>query len=161
MTRFLVWPWSEWSDRLRRPCRKRNLERKVYKRKDVVAAGPGGVLPYQEVEWGKGGGLGPGIEFRGKIWGKVQSISPNKRKNLGSSITTRRKNWKRITILGAFGAISGIKRAKLGYLSPIFLEAKFGALTWISEAKFGASLYRSTPLGLLETNLWEKGCCSC
>ena len=70
---------------------------------------PRGVLPYQEV-----GGLGPGIEFRGKIWGKVQSSSPNKRKNLWSSVTTRRKNWEKITILGTFGVISEIQRAKFG-----------------------------------------------
>ena len=82
-----------------------------------------------------GGGLGPDIKFRGKIWGKVQPSSPNKRKNLGSSVTTRRKIWERITILVAFGVISKIQR---GYFSPIFLEAKFGAPTGISEAKFGA-----------------------
>ena len=75
------------------------------------------------------GGRGPGIEFRGKIWGKVQSSSPNKWKNLGSSVTTGRKNWERITILGAFAVISEIQRAKFGYLSPIFLEAKFGVPT--------------------------------
>ena len=54
----------------------------------------------------RSGGLGPGIEFRGKIWGKVQPSPPNKRKNLGSSVTTRLKNWERITILGAFEVIS-------------------------------------------------------
>ena len=62
--------------------------------------------------WGGGGGLGPGIEFRGKIWGKAQSSSPNTRKNLGSFVTTRRKNWERITILGAFAVISEIQKAK-------------------------------------------------
>ena len=75
------------------------------------------------------GGLEPGIEFRGKISGKVKSSSPNKMKHLGSSVTTRHKNWERITILVAFGVISEIQRAKFGYLSPIFLEAKFGAPT--------------------------------
>ena len=73
-----------------------------------------GVLPYQEV---------------GGSWTLVQSSSPNKRKNLGSSVTTRHKNWERITILATFGVISEIQRANLGYLSPISLEAKFGALT--------------------------------
>ena len=63
---------------------------------------------------GAGGGLGAGIEFRGKIWGKVQSSSPNKRKNLGSSVATTRKNWERITIWGAFEVISEIQRAKFG-----------------------------------------------
>ena len=86
---------------------------------------PGGrVLPYQEV-----GGLGPGIEFRGKIWGKVQSSSPNTRENLGSSVTTRRKNWERITIFGAFAVISEIQRAKFGVSATYILEAKFGVPT--------------------------------
>ena len=55
-----------------------------------------------------------------------------------SSVTTRRKSWERITILGAFGVISEIQRANFGYLSPIFVEAKFGAPTRIPEANFGA-----------------------
>ena len=46
---------------------------------------------------GEFGGLGPDIKFRGKIWGKVQPSSPNKRKNLGSSVTIRHKSWERIT----------------------------------------------------------------
>ena len=56
----------------------------------------------------------PDIKFSCKIWGKVQSSSPNKRKNLGSSVTTIRKYWERITALGAFGVISEIQRAKFG-----------------------------------------------
>ena len=76
-----------------------------------------------------GGGLGPVIEFKGKIWGKVQSSSPNKRKNLGSSVTAGGKNWKTIIILGAFGVISEFKGQNLEYLSPILLEEKFGAPT--------------------------------
>ena len=111
---------------------------------------PRGVLPYQEV--GGGGGLGPGIEFRGKIWGKVQSSSQNKRKNLGSSVTTRRKNWERITILGAFVVISEIQRAKFG-VSVIYI---FGGKIWGSNMNFRGkiwgqapptSLYGSTPSG--------------
>ena len=31
--------------------------------------------------------FGPHIKFGGKIWGKVQPSSSNKRKNLGSSVT--------------------------------------------------------------------------
>ena len=81
---------------------------------------------------GRGGGLGPDIKFRGKMWGKVQPSSPNKRKNLGSSVTTKRKSWQRITILATFGVSLKFKGQNLGYLSPIFLEAKFGAPTRIS-----------------------------
>ena len=101
----------------------------------------------------RSGGLGPGIEFIGKIWGKVQSSSPNKRKNLGSSVTTRRKNWERITILGAFGVISEIQRAKFG----VSVTYIFGGKIWGSDMKFRGKiwghapptpLYGSTPSGL-------------
>ena len=88
-----------------------------------------GVLPNMEV-----GGLGPHIKFGGKIWGKVRPSSQNKRKNLGSSVTKRRKSWKKVPILGSYLKFRG---QNLGYLSFIFLEGKFGAPTRISEAKFG------------------------
>ena len=91
----------------------------------------GGVLPNKEV----GGGLGPHIRFGGKIWGKVRPSSQNKRKNLGSSVTKRRKSWEKVPILGSYLKFRG---QNLGYLSFIFLEAKFGAPTRISEAKFGS-----------------------
>ena len=87
---------------------------------------PGG---YFNIRRSRGWGLGPGIEFRGKIWGKVQSSSPNKKKDLGSSVATRRKNWERITILGAFGVISEIQIAKFEVSVTYILEAKFGAPT--------------------------------
>ena len=48
------------------------------------------------------GELGPDIKFGGKIWGKAQQSLPNKRKYLGSSVTTRRKSWERIPILGSY-----------------------------------------------------------
>ena len=83
---------------------------------------PKGVLPNQEVRR-----LGPGIEFRGKIWGKVQSSSPNKRKNLWSSVTTRRKIGKKSQFWGPLELYLKFKGQNLGNLSPIFLEEKFGA----------------------------------
>ena len=46
------------------------------------------------------GGLGPHIKFGGKIWGKVQPNLTNKRKNLGSSVTTRRKSWEKSLFWG-------------------------------------------------------------
>ena len=88
---------------------------------------------------GGGGGLGPHIKFGGKIWGKVRPSSPNKRKNLGNSVTARRKSWEKIPILGSYLKFRG---QKLGYLPLIFLEAKFGAPTRISEANFEAKLPR-------------------
>ena len=90
----------------------------------------GGVLPNKEV-----GGLGPHIKFGGKIWGKVRPSSPNKRKNLGRSVTTRRKSWEKVPILGSYLKFRG---QNLGYLSFMFLGANFGAPTRISKAKFGA-----------------------
>ena len=74
-----------------------------------------------------------------QVWrqnlGKVRPSSPNKRKNLGSYVTTRRKSWEKVPILGSHLKFRG---QNLGYLWLIFLEAKFGAPTRISEATFGA-----------------------
>ena len=90
---------------------------------------------------GGGGGLGPQIKFGGKIWGKVQPNLPNKRKNLGSSVTTRRKSWEN----PYFGVVSEIQTVKFGvHVLLILLEAKFGAPTRIWEANFEAK-----PLDLL------------
>ena len=83
------------------------------------------------------GGLGPDIKFRGEIWGKVQPSSPNKRKNLGSSVTTRRKIWDRIIILGAFGVISEIQRAKFG----VFAIYIFGGKIWGSYRNFRGKIW--------------------
>ena len=71
-----------------------------------------------------------------KFGARSQSSSPSKRKNLGSSVTTRRKSWGKIPILGSYLKFRG---QNLGYFSPIFLEAKFGDPTRISEANFGPS----------------------
>ena len=107
---------------------------------------PRGVLPYQEV--GGRGGLGPGIEFRGKIWGNVQSSSPNKRKNLGSSVTTTPKNWEKITIWEAFGVIFEIQRAKFG----VSVTYIFGGKIWGSNMNFRGKLWGQAPPDLL---IWK------
>ena len=54
---------------------------------------------------------------------------------MGTSVITRRKSWGKIPILGSNLKFRG---QNLGYQSPKFLEAKFGAPTRISEANFGA-----------------------
>ena len=54
---------------------------------------------------------------------------------MGSSVTKRSKSWEKVPILGSYLKFRG---QNLGYLSFILLEAKFGAPTRISEAKFGA-----------------------
>ena len=77
-----------------------------------------------------GGGPGPDIKFRGKNWGKVLPGSPNKRKNMGNSVTTKRKTWERIIILGAFGVISNTQRAKFGvFVIHIFWGKFWGQAT--------------------------------
>ena len=68
-----------------------------------------------------GAGSGQVHQIRGKTW---EVLSPQDAK-VGKSPN--------------FGVISEkIQRAKFGVLSLIFLEAKFGAPTRISEANFGA-----------------------
>ena len=80
---------------------------------------------------------------------RVRPSSQNKRKNLGTSVTKRRNSWEKVPILGSYLKFRG---QNLGYLSFIFLEAKFGAPTRISEAKFGAKppdlLIWEYPLGI-------------
>ena len=101
---------------------------------------------------GGGGGLGPGIEFRGKIWGKVQSSSPNKKKNLGSSVTTRRKNWERISILGTFWVISEIQRAKFG----VSVTYIFGGKIWGTDMNFRGKIWDQPPdLLVWKYPLWD------
>ena len=73
--------------------------------------------------------------LEGKFGVRSGPSSPNKWKNLGSSVTTRRKSWEKVPILGSYLKFRG---QNLGYLSFMFLEAKFGVPTRISEAKFGA-----------------------
>ena len=79
-----------------------------------------GVLPTKLVG---GGGLGPHIKFGGKIWSKVRPNSPNKRKNLGSYVTTRRKSWEKVPILGSYLKFRG---QNLGICHLCFWRQKFG-----------------------------------
>ena len=51
---------------------------------------------------------------------------------MGSSVTTRRKNWERITILGTFGVISEIQRPKFG----VSVTYIFGGKIWGSDMTF-------------------------
>ena len=105
----------------------RTLVRRI---EHISVKAPGGYFQIR-----RPGGLGPHIKFGGKIWGKVRRSSTNKRKNLGSSVTTRRKSWEKVPILGSYLKFTG---QNLGYLSLIFLEAKFGTPSRILEANFGA-----------------------
>ena len=79
---------------------------------------------------GGGGGLGSDIKFRGKIiWGKVQPSSPDKRKAWRVLLPQDAKVGKESQFWGRLGLYLKFKGQNLGYLSPIFLEAEFGAPT--------------------------------
>ena len=73
--------------------------------------------------------------------GQGSAELPNKRKNLGSSVTTRRKIWERITILGAFGVISEIQKAKFG----VFVTYIFGGKIWGSDTNFRGKFWGQAP----------------
>ena len=67
---------------------------------------------------------------------------------MGSSVTTRCKNWERITILGAFGVISEIQRAKFG----VSVTYIFGGKIWGSHMNFRGKIWGQAPPNLL---LWK------
>ena len=72
---------------------------------------------------GGGGGLGPVVKFRGKIWGKVQPSSPNKIREV--LLLQDAKVEKESQFWGHLGVYLKFKGQNLAYLLPIFLEAKF------------------------------------
>ena len=109
------------------------------------------VFPNKEV----GGGLGTHIKYGGKIWGKVRPSSPNKRQNLGSSVTTTRKSWGKVPILGSYlqfrGQIWGVChlyfwRQNMG--SNKNFRGKFWGQAHPPPPLPPTSQYESTPWGL-------------
>ena len=78
-------------------------------------------------------------QIKGKIW-EVQLRQDAK-------VRKESQFW------GHSGLYLKFKGQNLGYLSPIFLEAKIGAPTGISKAKFGPS--RPTPY--MEVPPWDIG----
>ena len=58
-----------------------------------------------------------------------------------SSVTTRRKNWERITIFGAFGVISEIQRVKFG----VSVTYIFGGKIWGSDMNFRGKIWDQAP----------------
>ena len=80
--------------------------------------------------------VGGGLELKSSLEAKFGARSGQfhqiRGKNLGSSVTTRRKSWEKIMMSSL-----KFRGQNLGYLSPIFLEAQFGAPTIVSEANFG------------------------
>ena len=66
---------------------------------------------------GGGGGAWTSHQVWRQNWSKVQPGSLNKRKNVGSFVTTRCKSWEKVPILG----LSEIQSAKIGvYLTYMF-----------------------------------------
>ena len=72
------------------------------------------------------------------MWGKVQPNSPNKRKNLGSSVTTRRKNWEKNP---NFGVMCEIQRKKFG----VFVTYIFRGKIWGSNKNFRGKFWAKPP----------------
>ena len=79
-------------------------------------------------------------QMRGKTW---EVLSP-----------TRRKSWEKVPILGSYLKFRG---QNLGYLSLIFLEAKFAAPIRISEANFGAKPPRPPSMEVPPWDFLDKG----
>ena len=90
---------------------------------------PKGVLLNKKV-----GGLGPHIKFGGKVWGKVRPSSQNKRKTLGSSVTTRCKSWEKVPILGSYLKLRGV-----------FVIYIFGGQIWGSNNNFRGKFWSQAP----------------
>ena len=78
------------------------------------------------------GGLDLTSNLQAKFGARSSQVSPNKRKNLGRSVTTRRKSNPN------FGVKSETQSAKFGVFVTYIFEAKFGAPTRISVTNFGA-----------------------
>ena len=97
----------------------------------LLGAGPRG--GYFHIR--RSGGLDLTSSSEAKFGARSNQVHQIRGKTWEPSVITRRKSWGKISILG-----SNLKFRvqNLGYLSPKFLEAKFGAPTRISEANFGA-----------------------
>ena len=89
----------------------------------------------------RSGGLDLTSSLEAKFGARFSQVHQNKRKNLGSSVTTRRKSWGRITILGAFGVISEIQRAQFG----VFVTYIFGGKIWGSYTNFRGKFWGQAP----------------
>ena len=97
--------------------------------------------------WG-GGGLDLASSLEAKFGERFSQVDQIIGKILGSSVTTRRKNWERMTILGAFGVISEIQRAKFG----VSVTYTFGGKTWGSDMDFRGKIWGQAPPDLL---IWK------
>ena len=90
--------------------------------------GPRGVLPYQEVGGG-GGGLDLASSLGAKFEARFSQVHQIRGKIWGVLLLQDAKIGKESQFSGHVGLYLKFKGQNLGYLSPIFLEAKFGAPT--------------------------------
>ena len=88
---------------------------------------PRGVLPYQEV--GGGGGLDLASSLEAKFGARFSQVHQIRGKIWGVLSLQDAKIGKESQFWGHLGLYLKLKRQNLGYLSPIFLDAKFGAPT--------------------------------
>ena len=78
---------------------------------------------------------------------------------MGSSITTRRKSWEKVTILGAFGVTSEIQRATFGvFITYIIGDKILGLRHEFQRQILGPSPPpdMEVPPGVTETKLHVK-----
>ena len=98
---------------------------------------PGGYFHIRR--WGGGGGcLDLASSLEAKFGARFSQVHQIRWKIWGVLLLQDAKIGKKSQFWGHLGLYLKFKEQNLGYLSPIFLEAKSGTLTWISKAKFGA-----------------------
>ena len=106
------------------------MDKKTNKKIENSRHQPGGYFHIR-----RSGGLDLTSSLEAKFGAKSSQIHQTRRKTWGVLLPQDAKVGKNIPILESYLKFRG---QNLGYLSPIFLEARFGAPTRISEANFGA-----------------------
>ena len=118
------------------------------------------------ISGGRGGGLDLASSLEAEFGARFSQVHQIRGKIWGGLLLQDAKIGKESQFSGLLGLYLKFKGQNLGYLPLIFLEAKFRAPTWISEAKFGAKPPRPPymevpPLGnqklLKYKKKWLKG----
>ena len=109
-------------------------------------------IPVGKFHIRRSGGLDLTSSLEAKFGARFSQFHRIRGKNWEVLLPQDAKVGKESQVWGHLRLYLKFKGQNLGYLSPIFLQAKFGAPTRISEAKFGAKsppppdlLYGSTP----------------
>ena len=115
---------------------------------------PGRVLPYQEV--GGGGGVGDlylASSLEAKFGARFSQVHQIRRKIWGVLLLQDAKIGKESQFWGHLGLYLKFKGQNLGYLSPIFLEAKI----WGSDMNFRGKIWGQAPRPpYMEVPLWDN-----